>query len=238
MARPTGRSEDKVLLSIQDGTSNATRACRHSGPQTACFDESATRAAKAMTPRIGGSAKHPSPNCMNRRAAAAHPAAKTSTLTDILVNGVLDCLRFPPRRNTWARSIMICIVVPVISVEGGALPRSIRCAAFWIAIAATRTMPVTTACQLSAFWKGPNFIASGAPTIRRRAFRASMASKTERQRFESKDPSNRIAMTTAQNTGMVKSFATAPDVPNASDAPRVTHFGRGHGAHPRKSSAL
>jgi hypothetical protein len=35
---------------------------------------------------------------------------------------------------------MICVVVPVIRVVGGAFPRWIRCTAFWTAIAATSTI--------------------------------------------------------------------------------------------------
>ncbi len=39
----------------------------------------------------------------------------------------------------------------------------IRCAAFWMAIAATRIMPVMIACQLSPSMNGPKRTAQAAP---------------------------------------------------------------------------
>jgi hypothetical protein len=56
-------------------------------------------------------------------AAAPQPKANTNTFTDILVSLAFDRLFAPSRRITSAKSIMICVVVPVIRVDGGALPR-------------------------------------------------------------------------------------------------------------------
>lgn len=59
---------------------------------------------------------------------------------------------------------MICVVVPVISVEGGAAPRCTRCTAFWIDIASTSVMPVANSPQLSPGANGPSARASAAAT--------------------------------------------------------------------------
>ena len=70
---------------------------------------------------ICGNTKHHISNRMKRRAAAPQPKANTNTFTDILVSLAFDWLFAPPGRIRSAKSIMICVVVPVIRVVGGAL---------------------------------------------------------------------------------------------------------------------
>jgi hypothetical protein len=119
---------------------------------------------------------------------------------------------------------MIWVVVPVISVEGGAAARWTRCTAFWIAIAATRTMPVTIAAALSPVAKGPKRIASAAPMTSSASLAAKSTASAGSPCLRKRSPASRVRMTTAQNTGSAKSFASTPEMPSTSEAPRVTKF--------------
>src|SRR5882757_565738 len=76
-------------------------------------------------PRTGGTTKHQTPTCAYRRAAVAQPAAKTAMLVDMASRRALGAGAFSTDGacTISARSIMICVVIPVINVEGGAVPR-------------------------------------------------------------------------------------------------------------------
>src|SRR5882757_4740669 len=72
---------------------------------------------------IGGTANDQTPICMWSNAAAPHPSAKTATITDIRARRDRDAA-VSWADEPWirsARSSMICVVVPVISVDGGRL---------------------------------------------------------------------------------------------------------------------
>ena len=112
-----------------------------------------------------------------------------------------------------ATSIMIWVVVPVINVVGGAVPRWIRCAAFWIAIADTSTMPVTTACQASPSVKGPKWTASAAPKTSSSSLIVSMVRKIGNPIEGSEKLNIRVTSTTAQKTGSASSFCKGARCP-------------------------
>ena len=119
-------------------------------------------------------------------------------------------------------SIIICVVVPVISVVGGAVARWMRDAAFWIAIAATSTMPVAMIAPSSAALNGPSTIASAAPRASSRNSSVSIVRRTGSPTRGSANASMRVTMMTAQNTGNASSLASVPELPNTADAPMVT----------------
>src|SRR5882672_2201702 len=91
-------------------------------------------------------------------------------------------------------------------------------------MAATRTGPVTTACHASPSTNGPRRIARIAPATKKTTFRPRMIFSAGRFTRKSAELMRRVRITTKQNTGSARSFATAPDVPNTNEAPRVTKF--------------
>src|SRR5215471_14879684 len=111
---------------------------------------------------------------MNAIAATPQPSAKQATATHIFRSRPRTMVRasgfkLPAQRS--ATSIMIWVDVPVMIVDGGKADRWTRFAAFWIAIAATRVMPVTRAVGASPFAKGPQVMANAAAELNRRILR-------------------------------------------------------------------
>jgi len=105
---------------------------------------------------------------------------------------------------------------------GGADARWMRDAAFWIASAATSTMPGAMMADSSAALSGPSQMASTAPIASNRNSSVSIVRRTGSPNPGSENASMRVTMMTAQKTGSANSFAAVPELPNTAEAPIVT----------------
>src|SRR5262249_45371845 len=110
----------------------------------------------------------------------------------------------------------------VMIVDGGKADRWIRLAAFWIAIAATRVMPVRRAFGASPLVNGPQVMANVAAELSRRIFRTTADSRTGHPGGANRWTSVRASTITTKNPGGGSSFATPRGAPGAGAAPRVT----------------
>lgn len=79
----------------------------------------------AIKATIAGTTKHQVPTLLNRTAAAAAPTANVNTAADMrrIRNWVASRVSGGNPRIASAASIISCVVVPVMSVVGGELPK-------------------------------------------------------------------------------------------------------------------